>query len=89
MAFDQISELPTPYGALRTASSGDFLGPLEYEVSANETRFAVVHVEDIREAGAFTFEDLRGRIAIELQTTKRREQLLEGLRARTHIEIRM
>ena len=89
MAFDQISELPTPYGALRTAASGDFLGPLEYEVSANETRFAVVHVEDIREAGAFTFEDLRGRIAIELQTTKRREQLLEGLRARTHIEIRM
>ena len=89
VAFDQLSELPAGYTALRTASTGDVVGPLEYEASPGETRFAIVRVEEVREAGAFTFEDLRPQIAAQLQQEKQRQRLLDDLRARTHIEIRM
>ncbi len=89
IAFEQLAELPPAYGALRTASEGDVIGPFEYELGPNEVRYAVVAVEEIREAGAYTFEDLRGQIAAQLQQEKRIERLLEELRARTYIDIRM
>ncbi|MDH3270231.1 MAG: peptidylprolyl isomerase [Gemmatimonadota bacterium] len=89
IAFDQLGDLPPAYGELRTASTDEVRGPLRYEVGPGETRFAVVKVSEIREAGAYTFEDLRGQIASQLQQEKRIERLLEQLRARTHIEIRM
>ena len=89
VAFDQISELPAAYAPLRTASQGEFLGPLEYQIAPNEPRIAIVHVEEIREAGAYTFEDLRPQISAVLRDEKQKQRILEGLRARTHIEIRM
>ncbi|MDA0329157.1 MAG: peptidylprolyl isomerase [Gemmatimonadetes bacterium] len=88
-AFDQIGELPPVYDVLRTASSGDFVGPLEYQISPGETRFAVISVAEIREAGAYTFEDLRGQLASQLQQEKQERRLVARLRAGTHIEIRM
>jgi len=87
--FDQLGELPPAYSAVRTATEGDVLGPLRYDVGPNETRFAIVEVEEVREAGAYTFEDLRGQIAGQLQQEKRIERLLEDLRERTYIDIRM
>lgn len=89
IAFEQLGELPPSYSPLRTASEGDVLGPIQYDIGPNETRFAVIKVEEIREAGAYTFEDLRGQISAQLQQEKRIERLLEELRARTHIDIRM
>jgi peptidyl-prolyl cis-trans isomerase SurA len=89
VAFDQISRLPPVYSALSTATTGQVLGPLEYEGAPGETHFAVVRVDEVREAGAFTFEDLRPQIAAQLQQDKQRERLLAELRARTHIEIHM
>lgn len=89
VAFDQISNLPPVYSALRTATTDQVLGPLDFEGAPGETHFAVVRVDEIREAGAFTFEDLRPQIAAQLQQDKQRERLLEELRARTHIEIHM
>lgn len=87
LAFDQLAELPEAYGALRTATSGQVLGPLEYRTQS-ETRFAVVRVDEIREAGAYTFEDVRAQIASQLQQEKQLERIIEDLRRRTHIEIR-
>ncbi|MDX1494681.1 MAG: peptidylprolyl isomerase [Longimicrobiales bacterium] len=89
MAFDQLAELPPVYGAIRSASEGDVLGPLQYEVGPNELRYAVVKVAEIREAGAYTFEDLRDQIANQVRQEKRIETLLEDLRARTYIDIRV
>lgn len=89
VAFQQLGELPEAYGTLRTASAGDVVGPLRYQLGADETRFAVVEVDEIREAGAYTFEDLRGQIAQQLQQEKLVERILEQLRARTYIDIRM
>ncbi len=92
LAFDQLSEFPPAYVALRTASSGDVVGPLEYnggQGNAQDVRFAVVKVLEVREAGAYTFEDLRPQLARQLQEEKQREKILEDLRARTYIQIRM
>lgn len=89
MAFEQLSELPASYAPVRTASEGDVIGPIQYEVGPNEIRFAVVEIEAIREAGAYTFEDLRAQIAAQLRQETRIEELLEELRARTYIDIRM
>lgn len=88
-AFDQISELPPPYVILRTTPAGSFRGPIEYQLPSGETRVAFVEVVEVREAGAYTFEDLRPQIAGQIQQEKQIEQMLEELRARTYIDIRM
>ena len=86
LAFDQIGQLPGPYSALRTASPDQVVGPLEYQTQA-ETRFAVLRVEEIRESGAYTFEDVRAQLASQLQQEKQIERVISALRERTHIEI--
>lgn len=88
-AFEQLEELPPAYGMLRTAQTGDMVGPLEYELPGGETRLAVISVVEVREAGAYTFEDLRGQLAAQLQQDRQIERILEQLRARTYIDIRM
>jgi parvulin-like peptidyl-prolyl isomerase len=89
LAFEQISELPPVYSALHTASAGDFLGPLTYQAGPGESRVAVVEVLEVREAGAYTFEDVRAQLASQLQQEKQRERLIAQLRANTYIDIRM
>jgi len=86
LAFDQIVELPEAFAALRTAAPGQVVGPLQYSAQS-ETRFAVVKIEDVREAGEYTFEDVRAQIAAQLQQEKQLERIIEELRLRTHIEI--
>jgi peptidyl-prolyl cis-trans isomerase SurA len=89
IAFEQLGELPPAYGQVRTASQGSVVGPLQYEAGPGETRFAIVKVEEIREAGSYTFEDLRPQIAAQLRQEKQIEVLLAQLRERTYIDIRM
>jgi len=86
LPFDQLQGLPPAYGALRSASPDQVLGPLEYE-SQNDTRFAVVRVDEIREAGEYTFEDVRAQIASQLQQEKQLDRIIQQLRQDTHIEI--
>jgi peptidyl-prolyl cis-trans isomerase SurA len=90
--FDQLGDFPAAYATLNSASTGDVVGPLEYQPGdgpQGDLRFAVVKVLEVREAGAYTFEDLRPQIASQLQQEKQRLQILENLRARTYIDIRM
>ena len=93
VAFPQLSQLPPAYGgALGTANVGDVVGPLEFRVGAgtqSDLRLAVVRVQDIREAGAFTFEDVRSVLAQQLQEIRQTELILERLRQNTYIDIRM
>jgi peptidyl-prolyl cis-trans isomerase SurA len=89
LAFDQLGDLPPAYAPLQTAPAGTILGPLEYQSGPEETRIAVVKVVEIRDAGAYTFEDLRPSIAAQLQQEKQLERLLDELRATTYIDIRM
>jgi len=84
---EQLSELPPGYDVLRTAVEGDIVGPLEYQASAGETRFAVLKVTEIREAGQYTFEDVRGQLTQMLQTQKQQARIIDDLRANTYIKI--
>jgi peptidyl-prolyl cis-trans isomerase SurA len=92
VAFEQLGEFPASYTALNGASTGDVVGPLEYQPGGTrpgDLRFAVIKVLEVREAGSYTFEDLRANIASQLQQEKLRERILEDLRAKTYIDIRM
>ena len=92
IAYEQLAGLPPSFAALRTGAAGDVIGPLEYQQgsgAASDLRLSVVKIMGIREAGAFTFEDVRPLLANQLQELKRREQVLETLRANTYIDIRM
>jgi peptidyl-prolyl cis-trans isomerase SurA len=92
LPFEQLSELPPAYDVLRTATAGQVVGPIEYQAPggmASDLRLAVVKVLQVREAGAYTFEDLRPQLASQLQQEKQRARILADLRANTHIEIRM
>jgi peptidyl-prolyl cis-trans isomerase SurA len=92
IAFDQLDELPPEYAAIGNVSAGAVLGPLEYQAgsgASGDIRLAVVKVLTIREAGAYTFEDLRGQLATQIQQETQRERIMEELRAQTFIEIRM
>ena len=89
VSFDQLSELPPGYDAIGTATEGQVLGPIEYDTGRGETRLAVVRVRAIREAGAYSFEDVRSQLAQQVQRTKQVQRILDDLRARSHVEIRM
>ena len=74
-----------PLGGERT--SGDVLGPIQFSYRDRQ-HFAVLYILGTREAGAFEFEDLRADIRASLIQQKRFSTLLEGLRAKTYVEIK-
>jgi peptidyl-prolyl cis-trans isomerase SurA len=89
VTYEQLGELPPGYAALRTATEGQVVGPIEYEAARGETRFAVVKIRSIREAGAYTFEDLEEQLQAQITQQKQLEGILSDLKARTHIALRM
>jgi peptidyl-prolyl cis-trans isomerase SurA len=90
--FAQLSQLAAPYApALRSAVAGQVVGPLEYGGTSGDpsaVRLAVVKVLQVREAGAYTFEDVRARLAQQVQQEKQQEKVLDGLRSRAYVDIR-
>ena len=90
--FEQLEDLPPVYGSLSGVTGGEVVGPLEYQAGSGtpgDVRFAVIKVIAVREAGAYTFEDLRTQLATQLQQERQRERILQELRAQTYVEIRM
>jgi peptidyl-prolyl cis-trans isomerase SurA len=89
--FEQLDALPPAYGILAGAITGAVVGPLEYQAGSGrsgDVRLVVVKVLEVREAGAYTFEDLRGQLATQIQQDRQRERILDDLRARAYIEVR-
>ncbi len=74
-----------PLGGEQTV--GEVLGPIQFSYRGKE-HFAVLKVVGTREAGAFEFEDLRDDIRTSLVQQKRFAALLDGLRAKTYVEIK-
>jgi peptidyl-prolyl cis-trans isomerase SurA len=89
VSFDQLAQLPPGYDALSSAAEGQVLGPIEYDTGTGERRLAVVRVRQIREAGAYTYEDVKPQLAQQIQRAKQIQRMLEDLRAKTHVEMRM
>jgi peptidyl-prolyl cis-trans isomerase SurA len=91
MAFEQLEELPPVYGSLNGVRGGEVVGPLEYQSGSGRTgdiRLAVVKILEVREAGAFTFEDFRTQLATQIQQDRQRDRIMQDLRAKSFIEIR-
>lgn len=86
--LDQIGELPEGYRPMATASPGDILGPIEFDFQGT-THFAVVEVEEVREAGPRTFEDVKDQLRARLQEQKVLERIIQRLRERSYVEVRM
>lgn len=86
---DQLSDLPPGYDRLAGAAAGDVVGPIEYQTGRNETRIAVVKIKEVREAGAYTLDDVRDQLQQQITQRKQYERILEELRRRTYIEIRI
>jgi peptidyl-prolyl cis-trans isomerase SurA len=88
IAFEGVTSLPPGYEVINTAVAGDVVGPIEYDTGQGSKRISVVRVTEVRESGAYVFEDLRGQLSNRLVQQRQIAKILEDLRARTHIDIR-
>jgi hypothetical protein len=89
--MSRLRELPPGFAEpLSTAQAGQVLDAVEYQVR-DEMRLAVIKVLEFLPAGPYTLEDqdLRGRIMSQIQQGKFVEKILEDLRSKTYIQIRM
>ena len=86
---NQIAQvLPPAYlSALSGRAPGEVVGPIQFTFR-DEEYFAVVKILETREAGTYVFEDLAPQIRSTLLRQKRMEALVDGLRAKAHIEIK-
>jgi hypothetical protein len=88
LALDQLSTLPAPYALpLSSSSAGDVVGPLEFTWQGQPV-VVVAEVTAVREAGAFTFEELRDQVRDIISQQRFQERLVERLMAETHVETR-
>jgi peptidyl-prolyl cis-trans isomerase SurA len=85
---DQINELPEGYRPMATSQPGEILGPIEFEFQGS-TYFAVVQVDEVREAGPRTFDDVKDQLRARIQEQKVLERIIERLRERSYVELRM
>jgi len=89
--FSQLQELPPGFAEpLARSEPGQVLGPLDYEVRG-ESRFAVMKIVEVLPAGPYSLDDpdLRSQIVQTLQQQKLVEEILDELRLKTYIQIRM
>ena len=81
-------DLPPAYqGPLAGVREGDLVGPFAFPVR-DQTAWVVVEVVQVRPAGEFTFEDLRQPIEAQLSERRSIDNLIQGLRERTYVDIR-
>jgi peptidyl-prolyl cis-trans isomerase SurA len=86
--LDQLGSLPAPYALpLSSSSVGDVVGPLEFNYQGQPV-VVVAEVSAIRDAGAYTFEEMRDQVRQVLSEERFQERLVERLRAETHVDVR-
>lgn len=70
------------------AAEGDIVGPFPFPVR-DRTAWVVVEVTDVRPAGEYTFEEMRGPIEAQLTEQRQIERIFQELRGRTYVDIRL
>ena len=89
--FTQLQDLPPGYAEpLSQANTGDVLEPVEYTIRG-ATRLSVIKVVEVLPAGPYSLDDpgLREQILQNLQQQKLVDQIIEELRSKTYVQIRM
>lgn len=85
----QIAQFLAPayVAALTGREPGEIVGPVQFTFQDREL-FAIIRIVQLRDAGEFSYEDLEPQIRANLMASKREEALLNGLRAKTYVEIK-
>lgn len=84
---DALDQLPQGYAAaLVDVSEGEILPP--FQVNLQGPFIAVMRVKEIREAGEFTFDDVRDQIRDRLSEQKNLARIWERLRESAYVDIR-
>ncbi len=84
---DELNQLPQGYAeALADVAEGQMLEP--FQVVVNTPHIAIVRVKEIREAGEFTFEDVRDQIRDRLSQQKSLDRIWQRLREESYVDIR-
>lgn len=78
---------PAYVAALTGRETGDVVGPIQFAFQGEEL-FAIISIGELRDAGEYSFEDLEPQIRATLTAQKREQALLDGLKAKTYIEIK-
>lgn len=78
---------PAYVAALTGRETGEIVGPIQFALQGEEL-FAIIRIGELREAGEYSFEDLEPQIRTTLTAQKREQALLDGLKAKTYIEIK-
>ena len=84
-------QLPEPYlTALATPTTGEVIGPLPIG-EAGQQKFAVVQMVNVQQSGEYTLEDayVRAQIRRLLEQEKLLEEIVDELRRRTYIDVRV
>ncbi|HEX6588654.1 MAG TPA: peptidylprolyl isomerase [Longimicrobiales bacterium] len=87
-----VDQLPEPYASsLPQATSGSVLDPMRLEGGDGRPRFAIINVTDIQAAGAYDLSDpiFRSQLRDQLQQQQLLQEVVEDLRARTFVDIRI
>ena len=89
LAIAEINQISTAYAsALQTAEAGDVIGPLRFGNQPANT-LGVVKVLEVKGGGVLNFEDVREQIETRLTSERLTETVIQGLRDRVFIEIRL
>ena len=87
---NQLGDLPPGFdAALENAEAGVLAGPLDYQTQQGQTFFAIIQVVEVREEGAYSYEDVADQIRSRLRDQKLMEQIISDLREKAYIDIRM
>ncbi len=90
LTIAEISQISLSYAqALRDAEAGDVLGPLRFEDPRSSNTVGIVQVLEIKGGGALGFEDVRDQIEARLKSEKLTDEVVDALRNRTFIDIRL
>ncbi len=85
----EINQISTAYAsALQNAEVGDVLGPLRFD-SGGENTLGIVEVTNVKGGGDIEFEDVREQIETRLKSTRLTQSVVEGLRERVYVDIRL
>jgi peptidyl-prolyl cis-trans isomerase SurA len=82
--------LPPPYGEqLSGAGAGAIVGPFRLPGEGGADSWVVVRVTDVADAGEYSLDDLRPQVRQQLQQEKLVQEILDELRRRTHVDMRI
>ena len=90
LSIPQIAQISESYAsAMQNAAAGDVIGPIPLVDPRAEGSWGIAKVLEVKAGGPSRFEDVRDLIEERLQSQRLSERVVEALRNRTYIEIRL